>query len=499
MHNKNLKRHVYLLWIAFGFLFLCVTGCSVTRTYSPNTSPIKYQSPQLTSNRPYLGVAYSVIEFESDHLSRVDIKQHLGTTYDLSQFGKFLRDELAKKLQETGRFAPLSLTGQLIVRGHIDAITVTQHASARLSATGAVTYEVRVAGIGTESGIRDTIFTEVQGDFSSVIDILRLQLAYDIARRISEDERLPKIAALARSKGTMPQYSEKDPGRYANKTLASTTTGHPVPDLREAVAAKRWAVIIGISNYKYSGQNGLNNLIFADDDAKAFARTLQRLGWSDSHINILINKKATQRNILIALESWLTKAGPNDQIVLFWAGHGFPDPEDPEKVYFACYDTDIRIPATGYRMDRVRSILEERNTKNVIVFADTCHAGKLITRGQRGISIVPNIEKMRREQSIPKGWIFMVGADTDRQAIEHTSWTNGAFTHSLIKGLSGEADGFQSSGVVDGTVTLGELRSYMNTAMPDETHKVLGVAKRPVITTSTGDPDIWNLTLQIKE
>jgi len=38
----------------------------------------------------------------------------------------------------------------------------------------------------------------------------------------------------------------------------------------------------------------------------------------------------------------------------------------------------------------------------------------------------------------------------------------------------------------------------MNTAMPDETQKVLGVAKRPVITTSTGDPYIWNLTLQAK-
>lgn len=96
-----------------------------------------------------------------------------------------------------------------------------------------------------------------------------------------------------------------------------------------------------------------------------------------------------------------------------------------------------------------------------------------------------------------KGWVFMVGADTDRQAIEHTSWTNGAFTHSLIKGLSGAADGFQSAGAKDGIVTMGELKDYMNISMPDETQRVLGVAKRPVITTSTGDPDIWNLTIQV--
>jgi hypothetical protein len=259
-----------------------------------------------------------------------------------------------------------------------------------------------------------------------------------------------------------------------------------------------WAVVIGISTYAYSGQNGLTNLIFADDDAKSFARILTHLGWSDNHIKLLVNEEATYRNIMIALESWLTKAGSNDQIVLFWAGHGYPDPEDPEKVYFACYDTNLRIPATGFRMDRVRSILEERKTKNVIVFADTCHAGKIITRGNRGVSIVPNIEKMKREQNIPKGWIFMVGADTDRSAIEHSSWKNGAFTHSLIKGLMGNADGYESVGPEDGIVTMGELKAYLNTAMPDETQKILGVAKRPIITTSSGDPEIWNLTLHVK-
>jgi hypothetical protein len=262
--------------------------------------------------------------------------------------------------------------------------------------------------------------------------------------------------------------------------------------------SQKWAVIIGISEYKYAGRNDLTHLIFADDDAKAFARLLRNLGWNQGHMRLLVNEEATQRNIIIALESWLTKAGSDDQVVLFWSGHGFPDPEDPEKVYFVCYDTDISIPATGYRMDRVRDALEERRTRNVVVFADTCHAGKLITRGEKGISIMPKIDQMSRENRIPKGWIFMAGADTDRKAIEHTSWRNGAFTHCLLNALSGKADGYMSSGAKDGIVTMGELRAYMNSVMPDETQKVIGVAKRPVISTSTGDPEIWKLSLQDK-
>ena len=262
--------------------------------------------------------------------------------------------------------------------------------------------------------------------------------------------------------------------------------------------ANRWAVVVGISKYQHVGHSGLSDLPFAQDDARMFARWLLDAGWSRDHIKCITNENATERNIRIVLESWLTKASRDDVVVLYWAGHGFPDPEDPQKVYFACYDTDVSIPATGYRMDRIRRTLGERNARNVIVLADTCHAGKLITRGERGLSVIPRIKRMQEQNQVPKGWVFMVAADTDRKAVEHSSWRNGAFTHCLLQGLSGKADGFQSVAPKDGTVTLGELREYLRTAMPDETQKVLGVAKHPLITTSSGDPSIWNLTLQGK-
>ncbi len=258
---------------------------------------------------------------------------------------------------------------------------------------------------------------------------------------------------------------------------------------------KKFAVVVGISNYRNQSRDGLTNLLFADDDAHDFSEALKRLGWKSSHIRTLVNERATKRNIEIALESWLTKAGRDDLIVLYWSGHGFQDPEVPERVYFACYDTDISIPATGYRMDRVRHSLQERGARNVLFLADTCHAGKVITRGERGISVVPHLQKLREERKIPNGWIIMVGAETDRRAVENSSWSNGAFTHCLIEGILGKADGFESMGQKDGRITMGELQAYLKTAMPDETQRVLGVAKRPVIATTTGDPSIWDLSL----
>lgn len=110
---------------------------------------------------------------------------------------------------------------------------------------------------------------------------------------------------------------------------------------------KSYAVIVGISQYLHAGKSGLTNLPFADDDAQAFRDMLLALGWDDDHLRCLINKEATLRDIMISLGSWLTKARPDDLIVLYWSGHGFPDPENPENVYFACYDTDPRPPSSG--------------------------------------------------------------------------------------------------------------------------------------------------------
>jgi len=134
--------------------------------------------------------------------------------------------------------------------------------------------------------------------------------------------------------------------RFKLEPLKNTVKNGSITDVpynerikRKAISSQifisKWAIVVGISEYKYSNQKGLTNLIFADDDAKAFVNTLKGLNWNESHIKLLTNEEATQRNIMIALESWLSKAGPSDQIILFWAGHGYPDPEDPEKIYFA--------------------------------------------------------------------------------------------------------------------------------------------------------------------
>jgi hypothetical protein len=263
---------------------------------------------------------------------------------------------------------------------------------------------------------------------------------------------------------------------------------------------QRWAVVVGISQYRFSGPGGFENLDFADNDAKDFYKKLLELGWEEDHISLLVDEQATKRGVEYALESWLRRSGRDDLVVVFWATHGWPDPEDSEKAYFATYDSRPSDLSSGLRMDRVRQSIQERRAKNVVFIADTCHSGKVIRSGDpRSMSVVPALEAMRKTKTIPRGWVFITSADSDRMAYEDKAWSNGALTQVLLEGLDGGADGYQSVGRQDGTVSLGELRAYISNRMAEESIRVLGARLEPLFYTTSGDPGIWEINLEFSE
>ena len=257
-----------------------------------------------------------------------------------------------------------------------------------------------------------------------------------------------------------------------------------------------WAITVGISEYEHTS-GFVNNLAFAAKDADDFYDLLIRQGWAKDHIYKVTDKGANKRNIGYALETWLRRASPDDLILIYWSSHAWPDPGDPTKAYFACYDSVPSDPSSGMRMDRVRQLVEERKAKNVIIIADTCHSGMIIRAGDpKAIGVIPALEDMKEKQTIPKGWIFIASADSDRKAYEDQAWSNGALTHVLLEGLNGKADGYMSLGNKDNIVTMNELRGYVLDRMNEESLAVLGAKLTPLFYTTTGDSNIWNIALQ---
>ena len=97
------------------------------------------------------------------------------------------------------------------------------------------------------------------------------------------------------------------------KGIATGVVSNPPP------TSNRWAVIIGISDYKGDAYD----LDYCDDDAWDFYNALiSEYGWSSNHITMLIDDQATEANILGAIDWMRASEGSGDEVVFFYSGHG---------------------------------------------------------------------------------------------------------------------------------------------------------------------------------
>jgi hypothetical protein len=302
----------------------------------------------------------------------------------------------------------------------------------------------------------------------------------------------------------------EDPKLYARARVLSRETvstsvvrpSRPEPALpAEPLSGigERYALVVGISSY---ADSRIGRLAYADDDARAVREWLIDDGFVDEdHIMTLIDQEADKRSIEAALHGFLGKAGPRDIILVYWSGHGYVDPRDKTKAYFACYDTDVLEPWTGVGMGDVRRVLEGHGARNVVFLADTCHSGGIYaSRGYKGIAVTGvgvTDEHVKRLTQAGKGTVFFVAGDTDRKALETKQFKNGLFTYTMLEALSGKADGYHGTGKQDKLITVGEMMEYVEDKLPDISLEALGYVQRPAKYIGSGDETVRNLLLGV--
>lgn len=237
-------------------------------------------------------------------------------------------------------------------------------------------------------------------------------------------------------------------------------------------SGRKFALVVGVSRYKYQ-DGGLNNLVYADADARAIRDFLQRRdggGFSASDILYLENEQATIDAVRGGLRSFLPKAGANDLLFIFIAGHGAPDPYAPQKLYFLMNDTKVADMAnTALPMEELREMLDHNvRAERVVVFVDTCHSAglsgeKLVqTRGLENNLTNLYAQRLYKET----GRAILTSSDVNEVSEESKDWGggHGIFTLALLEGVRGEADSNS-----DRLVTAGELFNYVRDRVRVET------------------------------
>ncbi|MGA1824416.1 MAG: caspase family protein [bacterium] len=238
---------------------------------------------------------------------------------------------------------------------------------------------------------------------------------------------------------------------------------------------ERWAVVIGISEYQDEKINKDNPIKFADRDAIAFYKFLQSAKggeFNQDHAQLLINKNATLQAIKEALTYFLARSKEDDLVIIYFAGHGIAEPDNPLNLFLLPYDTkpDI-IRSTAFPMYEMNDVLQRYiKAKRVVIIADSCHSGglkvSLTMRDLRKNLINKYINQLTKSR---EGVATITASRIAQLSQEGENWGggHGVFTYYLLEGLEGKADGYL--GKRDGIITVAEAYEYTRERVAEDT------------------------------
>lgn len=196
-----------------------------------------------------------------------------------------------------------------------------------------------------------------------------------------------------------------------------------------AVQAKVYLVSAGISDYPG-----------ATMDLRLPAKDAQTITWLYTHNTKvaycqLLDSAATFDRILSAMRRTYAKALPNDIVVFFFSGHGYPGG-------FSAYDRSLPYY-------QIRAAMAESKCKNKMIFADACYSGQIRTNKPASQSSVQATQSANV-------MLFLSSRD-DETSFERSDMVNGYFTSYLQNGLKGSADANR-----DRVITAKELYNYVH-------------------------------------
>lgn len=182
------------------------------------------------------------------------------------------------------------------------------------------------------------------------------------------------------------------------------------------------------------------------------------VSFSAVHCHTLLNEDANIEKISNKLKIISKTARINDQIIVFFAGHGLLD--GSLNYFFAPYDMDFKNPKIrGIRYQKIISLMDDIPSQRKLLILDTCHSGEIIDdngniinatnqmdNNQRGLKLMRSntkgIEKISDiidllfgKVSSSTGITVLAASSGTDVAMENKELSNGVFTNTFIEEL----------------------------------------------------------------
>ncbi|MFC2125762.1 caspase family protein [Bacteroidota bacterium] len=271
----------------------------------------------------------------------------------------------------------------------------------------------------------------------------------------------------------IPGYNTLSASAYSRGRIESLVDESTVMLNAKENPANCYLMVIGINKYR----NPKLNLNYARADAEAFmeAITINQGRLFNSIISeTLYDNDATRENVLSTLESIAEKADPSDVFYFFYAGHGSMVNDN---FYFIPTESVRLYEESALQKEALYAGLIQEKFKSIkalkqVVIIDACQSGgSAELLAQRGATEEKAIAQLSRSAGVH----VMASAGSEQFATEFKELGHGLFTYALLEALGGKADGAPK----DGKVTIYELKSFLDSFVPDYSEKIKGKPQYP--------------------
>ena len=169
----------------------------------------------------------------------------------------------------------------------------------------------------------------------------------------------------------------------------------------------------------------------AERDARAVANLLQsRYGMQ---VTMVID--GTREGIWGALGAIIDMAGPDDNVLVYYAGHGKLD-ERPEKQYVEGYwlpvDSSLSNEAYWINTDDINKFMKRANARHILVIADSCYAGSQFRSAPDVVERRELLERLNQK----KARVLLTSGGREDKALEAGFGDHSVFAQVLLDNLA---------------------------------------------------------------
>jgi hypothetical protein len=227
--------------------------------------------------------------------------------------------------------------------------------------------------------------------------------------------------------------------------------GLKTKELRSAAnfSGKQYALVVGTDNYKGAGWKKLPNAI---NDARAVADMLAQ-GYG---FEVQLMEDKPMDSIYKAIGEYYRNLQPNDQFILYFAGHGDMENEFMDDGFIVCTDSRSRADDptrnTYIQYVKLQKMINRIPARQILVMLDVCHGGTFNQkRNDPGATITNrNVRQFLVDQSqyVCRKFLSSVGTE---EAFDGKPGDHSPFANLLLQVLN--AKGKETNGIV----TLSEI------------------------------------------